>query len=220
MDSSIYYNERGEDMTTWAGVGRTNIALYNALALGNLDAVILEGETMDLCMSHASPNNYAQHAHSLSPCLNGSELTGSITAKPGACNDDGADCFGTDYDFMSTGWSTDDGTYGGNYGLAKDGHVIYGPFNADGETWSCDDIDMCNGFFLADGSYGYASTSFFPYLVGCWGPAYASHDFTPTCTENGCTYSSEDDDDTDSSSAISSLSLSALAAALVINSLV
>merc|ERR1711957_733807 len=101
--------------------------------------------------------------------------------------------------------------------------VIYGPFNADGETWSCDDIDMCNGFFLADGSYGYASTSFFPYLVGCWGPAYASHDFTPTCTENGCTYSSEDDSDSDSdsdSSAISSLSLSALAAALVINSLV
>merc|ERR1711865_775285 len=43
-------------------------------------------------MSHASPNNYAQHAHSLSPCLNGSELTGSTTAKPGACNDDGADC--------------------------------------------------------------------------------------------------------------------------------
>lgn len=207
-------------MTTWSGVGRTNIALYNALALGNLDAVILEGETMDLCMSHASPNNYAQHAHSLSPCLNGSELTGSTTTKPGACNDDGADCFGTDYDFMSTGWSTDDGTYGGGYGLAKDGHVIYGPFNADGETWSCDDIDMCNGFFLADGSYGYASTSFFPYLVGCWGPAYASHDFTPTCTENGCTYSSEDDSDSDSSSAISSLSLSAVAAALVINSLV
>lgn len=95
--------------------------------------------------------------------------------------------------------------------------MIYGPFNADGEVWDCDDVDMCNGFFLADGSYGYASTSFFPYLVGCWGPAYASHDYLPTCTENGCGPST----DSDASAAISSLSLSAFAvAALAVNSFI
>jgi hypothetical protein len=213
MPSTTTYKEydSSTSLRTWGGVSRGNIGLYNALALGNVDAVILEGETMDLCMSHASPNNYAQHAHSISPCMTGSALTGSTTTKPGACNENGADCFGTNYDFMRTGWSTSDGTYGGNYGLAKDGHVIYGPFNADGEVWSCDDVDMCNGFFLADGSYGYASTSFFPYLVGCWGPASASHDYLPTCTSNGC--------GTSSSAAISGLSLSALAvAALAINS--
>jgi len=216
MPSTTTYKEfsASTSLMTWGGVSRGNIGLYNALALGNVDAVILEAETMDLCMSHASPNDNAQHAHSISPCMTGSALTGSTTTKPGACNDSGADCFGTNFDFMRTGWSTSDGTYGGNYGLAKDGHVIYGPFNADGEVWSCDDVDMCNGFFLADGSYGYASTSFFPYLVGCWGPASASHDYLPTCTTNGCGPT-----DSSSSAAISGLSLSALAvAALAINS--
>jgi len=77
---------------------------------------------------------------------------------------------------MRGDWATSDGTYGGFYGLAKDGHVIYGPFNAAGETWACDDVDMCNGFFLDDGSYGYASTIRFPYIVGCWGPAAATGD--------------------------------------------
>jgi hypothetical protein len=66
---------------------------------------------------------------------------------------------------------TDTANYGGVVGLAKDGHVIYGPYNDYGELWSCDDVDYCNGFFLDDTSYGYASTTFFPYTVGCWGPA-------------------------------------------------
>lgn len=87
---------------------------------------------------------------------------------------------------MLDGWSTRDGDYGGVYGLARDGHVIFGPYNSDGEVWTCDDVDMCNGFFLDDGSYGYASTTFFPYMVGCWGPAYASHSTMPSCTSSGC----------------------------------
>ena len=52
-----------------------------------------------------------------------------------------------------------------------DGHVIYGPYNIAGELWDWDDVDVCNGFFHTDGSYNYASTTFFPYTVGCWGPA-------------------------------------------------
>ena len=40
--------------------------------------------------------------------------------------------------------------YGGMIGLAKDGHVIYGPYNKDGELWGCTDTDYCNGFFLGD----------------------------------------------------------------------
>jgi len=179
-------------MVTWSGVSRQNIAIYNGLALGNMDAVLLEGETMDMCYSHASPNNFAQHVHSISPCINGAGVTGSTTVKPGACNDSGADCLDDGYVNFRAGWVNTD-TYGGVYGLGTDGHVVYGPFNAAGETWSCDDVDMCNGFFLADGAYAYASTTFFPYIVGCWGPAYASHDFLPTCTTNGCSASSSTD---------------------------
>lgn len=188
IHSSISYTETSAStsMTTWDGMSKQNIALYNGLALGNTDAVVLEGETMDGCLGHASPNNYAQHAHSISPCVNGASgsagITGSTTVKPMACNTGDIDCFPTDNSFMLDGWSTDDGTYGGFYGLAKDGHVIYGPYNSDGEYWTCDDVDMCNGFFLDDGSYGYASTTFFPYMVGCWGPAYAVHTTMPSCT--------------------------------------
>lgn len=154
--------------------------------------MLLEGTTMDGCMTHAAPNSNAQHAHSISPCVDGKDcgtgqcISGSTTAKPDACNKPNMDCLDTGYTFMRGGWSSSHNTYGGIYGIGRDGHVIYGPFNAAGETWACEDLDMCNGFFLSSGDYAYASTIFFPYVVGCWGPAYATHTTMPTCTTNGC----------------------------------
>jgi hypothetical protein len=182
--TTIVEDDECTGITTWAGFGRLNVALFNGLALGSVDAVLGEGTTMDGCLTHAAPTTYAQHAHSISPCAapNG----GSTTVKPGVCNDDTVqDCFPGDFSFESDNWSTDDGTYGGPYGLAKDGHVIFGPFNSAGELWGCDDVDACNGFWLDDGSYAYASTSFFPYLVGCWGPG-PSLTYEVTCSTNAC----------------------------------
>ena len=102
--------------------------------------------------------------------------------KPGTCADDGANCFPEDWAFALTNWSVDD-----FYGIARDGHIIMGPYKSAGELWACEDLDMCNGYTDADDlSYRYASTTFFPYMVGCWGPAYATHEFLPTCTTNGC----------------------------------
>lgn len=75
--------------------------------------------------------------------------------------------------------------YGGIYGVARDGHVIYGPYNADGELWSCEDHDVCNGFFTESGPYAYASTANFPYIVGCWGPG-PTQKYDATCTSFGC----------------------------------
>lgn len=82
---------------------------------------------------------------------------------------------------------TDTSDYGGVVGVAMDGHVIYGPYNSDGELWECGETDACNGFYLDDGSYGYASTTYFPYTVGCWGPAppYATQ---LGCSENSCAH--------------------------------
>ena len=54
-------------------------------------------------------------------------------------------------------------------GLAIDGHRLLGPYNPDGEIWTADELDKCNGILLDDGSYAYASTTFAPYTVGCWG---------------------------------------------------
>ena len=48
--------------------------------------------------------------------------------------------------------------------------MIVGPYNEQGQPWSCSEHDICNGAFV-DGQYVYVSTGTFPYVVGCWGPA-------------------------------------------------
>jgi hypothetical protein len=88
--------------------------------------------------------------------------------KPVQCNDD-TSCVDDVTTWMMSGW-VNTTPYGGVFGIARDGHVIYGPYNKAGELWACGDLDICNGFFLDDGSYGYAATTTFPYAVGCWGP--------------------------------------------------
>ena len=40
-------------------------------------------------------------------------------------------------------------------GIARDGHLVKGPYNIRGETWKCSDYDACNGRFFEDGSYAY-----------------------------------------------------------------
>lgn len=148
----------------------------------------------DDCLAYIDSDNYLA-VRSLSPC------TKSVpnTATPGAISTD-ITHLGT---FLETEWTSTD-SYGGVYGIAKDGHLIFGPYNANGELWSCDDVDFCNGFFLTDTSYGYATTTFFPYTVGCWGPADGQlSSFTPSCSTNAC------------GSAIAGLSLNLIAVCLM-----
>jgi hypothetical protein len=54
-------------------------------------------------------------------------------------------------------------------GLAKDGRIIYGPYNEKGKLWQACDVDVCNGRVI-NGHYAYVSTTFYPYFIGCWGP--------------------------------------------------
>jgi len=121
----------------------------------------------------------------VSPCIK----NGSTSTAPGNCEatDSSALCnsIWTVDTFFSAPF-TDTSNYGGVVGLAKDGHVIYGPYNDDGELWACEETDMCNGFLLADGSYGYASTGYFPYTVGCWGPAPGPAETAVICSGNAC----------------------------------
>lgn len=73
-------------------------------------------------------------------------------------------------------------------GIARDGHIIVGPYNEEGELWGCDDIDVCNGAWLSDNSYAYALTTTFPYGVGCWG-GRAWHVLEPvasSCSNHRC----------------------------------
>ena len=82
----------------------------------------------------------------------------------GTCAEDPEKYMRTTYEFIYKGLQI--------IGIALDGHVIYGPYNADHELWSCDDHDICNGRFFADmdNSYAYVVTQTHPYTVGCWGP--------------------------------------------------
>ena len=82
-----------------------------------------------------------------------------------------------------------------------------GTYNADGELWTCEDHDICNGTFI-DGNYVYLSTTTFPYILGCFGPGTAQ-EYAVTCSSSSCPESSF------GSGAISLQSVTALAATLL-----
>lgn len=65
-------------------------------------------------------------------------------------------------------------------GVAKDGHVIYGPFNDAGNRY-CSKPDVCNGRYDSDGYYEYITTSYAPFGPACWGPA-SSTSYSQTCS--------------------------------------
>jgi hypothetical protein len=67
-------------------------------------------------------------------------------------------------------------------GLAFDGRVIYGPFDANGRLWQPCDVDVCNGLYL-NNEYVYVATMFHPYTVGCWGPGDSLH-IAQSCSAN------------------------------------
>jgi len=173
-------------MDTMSGIAITGGAIFNGLAGGNVDAIESELDTMDACLAHASPTGQ-QHYHGLTPCAQSSASMTSSTVKPGYCYDTTVDCVSNGHVWSRQGW-TDTSNYGGVFGIARDGHVIYGPYNASGELWGCDDHDVCNGFFLPDQSYAYAATATFPYIVGCWGPAPAQ-EYGLTCSNSSCSNS-------------------------------
>ena len=71
-------------------------------------------------------------------------------------------------------------------GIAKDGHLIVGPFDDNGNAWQPCDVDVCNGKII-DGHYVYVLTMFYPYSIGCWGPVTgASYPISCTTNERVC----------------------------------
>ena len=59
-------------------------------------------------------------------------------------------------------------------GIAKDGHVIYGPYTSSGSQVKSG-FDICNGMFYDSiGNYGYFATTTYPYITGCFGPGNLS----------------------------------------------
>lgn len=154
-----------------------NVMIANALTSENKDVMASAAASLyDTELSWADSNGVFQQFTWTSP-------NPSRASAPGLCADDD-DCLINPAKFVLEA-ETDPDTTETVFGLANDGHIIVGPYNSDGELWSCDDTDICNGVFLSDNSYAYATTTKFPYVVGCWGPG-PSQEFVASCTTRSC----------------------------------
>ena len=134
-------------------------------------------EKVDLCLGHPQAAGI-YHYHSLSPCIADptSQSVNPCNAKNG-CNDFA--------EHSVTGYKRELMVIG----IAKDGHVMYGPYLSNGEEAGQAGLDVCNGAVgLADcdDSYAYFATKTFPYLAGCFGSGNRPQ-FTPQCSDNAPT---------------------------------
>ena len=122
----------------------------------------------DQCLGNNDHSSY-YHYYTFSPCLlpstAKSSLTGEICDNVPACK--------SDPKTYSVGSITNGNKKLIPVGIAKDGHMIYGPYNENGELWQPCDVDRCNGITIEE-NYVYVVTMFHPYTIGCWGPTKKS----------------------------------------------
>ena len=190
MLSSSQYNlisgssrllQGGEPLTTSSGIAISGGYIYNSLAAGNEDAVEDEARTLDVCLSH--PTGFGEfHYHYWSACIKKNEGFSNDSTAPALCKDSG-DCTSDTAVYTRSSGAFTAENWDDVIGIARDGHVIIGPYKSDGTTWGCD-RDVCNGAFI-DGQYVYVGSDNFPYVVGCWGPG-PDPAFAPTCSNSGC----------------------------------
>ena len=148
VPSSFTLNQ-GADIARAVGVAKDNTLIFNSLTAFLVDTVdkdllsdeIIFQQYFDDCLGYIDTDQYYAY-RALSKCLKSAP-----TIKTPGIN-----TLKNTFDLIETyreRWiNTAD--YGQPVGIAKDGHVIFGPYNANGELWSCEDVDFCNGFFLPD----------------------------------------------------------------------
>ena len=111
-------------------------------------------EPVDICMTSISK----QESNVLNPlqptfitklfptCLFSNPINNGITLNK-LCSDD-ANCNANPVTFAASAYQNF--KYIQSVGIAFDGHIIYGPYNSNGELWSCNDHDICNGHFFTE----------------------------------------------------------------------
>ncbi len=169
-------------LITLAGVSIDNVAIFNVNSANDVDPFYppsgYSAEVVDACLSHPQTAGI-YHYHMASGCAVSppSGNISSCSATP-ACAADIASYSLTLFPSSAKKLTV--------IGIAKDGHVIYGPYLSNGNTLSSG-FDICNGMFYDSiGNYAYFATTKFPYITGCFGPGnYPS--FGPNCTTNGQT---------------------------------
>jgi hypothetical protein len=167
-------------LSTLAGVSIDNVAILNVNSAENVDPFYPPAgdtaEMVDSCLAHPNVNNI-YHYHIASGCAV-SVPTGNIS-NCGISNGCSTNISGYSLSLFPSSAKTLT-----VIGIAKDGHVIYGPYLSNGQLITTG-VDMCNGMFYDSfGNYAYFATTKYPYITGCFGPGnYPS--FGPTCTSNG-----------------------------------
>ena len=147
---------------------------------------VLNEQPLDICLGHNQQDSESgmYHYHDVSPCINPDFLQGktmSDCASHDDCKADIAKWALSGFDSMKTKTVI---------GIAKDGHVLYGPYDDNGQVWATSGVDACNGAWSTDqADYFYVSTQWHPYLVGCLGPANFPQNEDPSlyaqCSLNG-----------------------------------
>ena len=151
---------------------------YYPRAETKAERALLTHVNPDACLgtTHAS-DEQAYHYYTMSPCI-----TPSIAQLYAFTCEDDPNCKENKVEYLTSNFSSSLQTIL-PVGLAKDGHIIYGPYRIDGSLWEPCDVDVCNGRFI-NGYYSYVMTTFHPYTVGCWGPGNNPQDskLTNTCS--------------------------------------
>ena len=175
MSSRSQYTEKtgSINLDKIAGFAFDNVAIANGIS--GTGASIFEDadnvKRMDSCLAHSTHPTISglYHYNSFGTCMKPSSKTSTTQApsmceKEVNCKDDNSDAFAFALSLSQIAKQVVP------VGLARDGHMIVGPYNASGELWTCEDRDICNGVFV-NNAYAYALSQNFPYTVGCWGPA-------------------------------------------------
>jgi hypothetical protein len=168
----------GSTFNTLAGVSVDGVAILNVNSANQVDPfyppVGWTAERVDACLSHSQITGI-YHYHMASGCAL-SPPVGNVSQ----CDQVPA-CAANITSYSLTtfpSWAQNMTVIG----IAKDGHVIYGPYIAGVRTTS--GFDICNGmFFDSIGNYGYFATTTYPYITGCFGPGNYPNT-TPNCTTN------------------------------------
>ena len=173
------YSSTGMFAAVMAGVAVDGVIILNVNSMNQVDPFYPSGnftrEGADQCLSHPTGQG-EYHYHIASGCMVNPPSGNLVGCSPmiGCANNV------ANYS-MQTFSSYKNLTV---IGIAKDGHVIYGPYLSSGERVTSG-FDICNGMFYDSiGNYAYFATSTYPYITGCLGPGnYPA--FTPNCTTNG-----------------------------------
>lgn len=173
-------------MTTAFGVSLNGVVILASSSTNNIDPfypnswsgmVELADEYVDGCLGHPNgPGVY--HYHILSPCIIDSSSV-STTSSCTSITDCASDVASYTLDFYA------DYKEETVLGIARDGHLLLGPYNYKGSQFDCTDFDQCAGTYSNDGSYVYIFNNVYPYVNNGWGPC-GDLVYEASCTTNTC----------------------------------